>query len=88
MIDQHSKLEDHATPVVCVCVCVCVRARARTRADSNFSKWIVHNIDANVNATIEMNPIPASASVSTSKDASIKAVSLKFDAQLSISIIL
>ena len=38
--------------------------------------------------TIGMNPVPVSASASRSKDeASIEAVPLKFDAQLSISII-
>ena len=40
-------------------------------------------------STIEMNPIPASTSTSTSKDAAdVKAVSLKFDAQLSVHVIL
>ena len=34
-------------------------------------------------STIEMNPIPASTSASTSKDAAdVEAISLKFDAQL------
>ena len=36
-------------------------------------------------STTEMNPIPASTSASTSKDAAdVEAVSLKFDAQLSV----
>ena len=40
-------------------------------------------------STIEMNPIPASTSASTSKDAAdVEAVSLKFDAQLSVGVIL
>ena len=40
-------------------------------------------------STIEMNPILASTSVSTSKDAAdVEAVSLKFDAQLSVGVIL
>ena len=40
-------------------------------------------------STIEMNPIPASTSASTSKDAAdVEAVSLKFDAQLSVGLIL
>ena len=39
-------------------------------------------------STIEMNPIPALTSASTSKDAAnIQAVSLKFDDQLSIGVI-
>ena len=39
--------------------------------------------------TLEMNPIPASTSASTSKDAAdVEAVSLKFDAQLSVGVIL
>ena len=50
---------------------------------------LVHNIHADVavDAGIEMNPIPASAS--TSKDATdVEAVSLKFDAQLGVGVIL
>ena len=40
-------------------------------------------------STIEMNPIPASTSASTSKDAAdVEAVSLKFDAQLSVGVLL
>ena len=39
--------------------------------------------------TLEMNPIPALTSASTSKDAAdVEAVSLKFDAQLSVGVIL
>ena len=51
--------------------------------------WFTILTPTSTSIIIEMNPIPASTSASTSKDAAdVEAVSLKFDAQLSVDVIL
>ena len=67
-------------------------ARRKQTCSSNSKAWftiLTPTLTLMSTSIIEMNPIPASMLASTSKDAAdVEAVSLKFDAQLSIGIIL